>query len=56
MQDEIAVSVAGALQVSLAGNDSAEQPPASVDAYERFLQGQFHYNRRLAGDIERLGG
>ena len=53
VQDEIAVSVASALQVSLAGNDSAERPPASVDAYERFLQGQFHYNRRSPGDIER---
>ena len=53
VQDEIAVSVASALQVSLAGDDLAERPPASVDAYERFLQGQFHYNRRSPGDIER---
>ncbi len=43
VQDEIAASVASALQVALAGDDSAERPPASVDAYERYLQGQFHY-------------
>ena len=53
VQDEIAASVAAALQVSLTGNDSAERPPASVEAHERFLQGQFHYNRRSPGDIER---
>ncbi len=53
VQDEIAASVAAALQVSLSGNDTTERPPASVEAHERFLQGQFHYNRRSPGDIER---
>jgi len=54
VQDEIAASVATALQVTLAGLDAGEsRPPANVEAYERFLQGQLFYNRRAPGDIER---
>ena len=53
VQDEIAASVATALQVTLAGRSRRAGPPANVDAYERFLQGQFFYNRRAPGDIER---
>ena len=52
VQDEIATSVAAELQVSLADDGATERPPASVDAHERFLQGQFHYDRRSPGDIE----
>ena len=53
VQDEIAASVATAMQVTLAGLETGEPPPAKLDAYERFLQGQFFYNRRAPGDIER---
>ncbi len=53
VQDEIAASVATAMQVTLAGLDQADPPPASVEAYERFLHGQLFYNRRAPGDIER---
>ena len=53
VQDEIAASVATALQVTLAGLDAGEPLPANVDAYERFLQGQLFYNRRAPGDIVR---
>ena len=53
VQDEIAASVATAMQVTLAGLDQSEPPPADVDAYERFLHGQLFYNRRAPGDIER---
>ena len=53
VQDEIAASVAAELQVSLSGQDTAERPPISVEAHERFLQGEMHYNRRSPGDIER---
>jgi TolB-like protein len=53
VQDEIAVSVAAALQGTLAGSDMRQRTPASVEAYERFLQGEFHYNRRSAGDTGR---
>jgi TolB-like protein/DNA-binding winged helix-turn-helix (wHTH) protein len=53
VQDEIAESVATAMQVTLAGLDQSDPPPANVDAYERFLHGQFFYNRRAPGDIER---
>jgi TolB-like protein/Tfp pilus assembly protein PilF len=53
VQDEIAASVATALQVRLAGGVPHEHMPASVQAYERFLQGHYLYNRRAPGDIER---
>ena len=53
VQDEIAASVATALEVTLLGLEAGEPLPANVDAYERFLQGQLFYNRRAPGDIER---
>lgn len=53
IQDEIASSVATALQVTLAGGKPRGRMPESVDAYERFLQGKFFYNRRTPGDIDR---
>jgi len=53
VQDEIASSVATALQVTLARGKPGGQMPKSVDAYERFLQGKFFYDRRAPGDIER---
>ena len=53
VQDEIAASVATAMQVTLAGLDRGEAPSANVEAYERFLHGQLFYNRRSPGDIER---
>ena len=53
VQDEIAASVATALQVTLAGGKPPGRISENVDAYERFLQGHHFYNRRAAGDIER---
>ena len=53
IQDEIASSVATALQVTLAGGKPRGRMPENLEAYERFLQGQHFYNRRAAGDIER---
>ena len=53
VQDEIAASVATAMQVTLAGLGRSEPPPANVNAYERYLHGQLFYNRRAPGDIER---
>ena len=52
VQDEIAASVATALQVSLAGGAPHGRMPATVEAYEHYLQGQFFYHRRAPGDIE----
>ncbi len=52
IQDEIASSVATALQATLAGGIPRGRMPESIDAYERFLRGQFFYNRRAPGDIE----
>jgi len=53
VQDEIAASVATALQVTLAGKKPGERIPSNIQAYEHFLQGQFFYKRRSPGDIER---
>lgn len=52
VQDEIAASVATALQATLASSAARDQPPINPEAYERFLRGQFFYNRRAPGDAE----
>lgn len=52
VQDEIARSVAAAVGATLEGVVEAPQAPSSVVAYERFLQGEFHYHRRLPADLE----
>ena len=52
-QDEIAASVGRALQVELAGDAPPGAAPATVEAYDLYLQGQFLYHRRSEGDIER---
>lgn len=52
-QDEIAVSVATAVGSALDGDRPARRVPASLEAYDRFLQGEFHYHRRLPADLER---
>ncbi len=53
VQDEIATSVATALQITLGGGTPKGRMPASVEAYESFLQGEFFYYRRAPGDVER---
>jgi len=53
VQDEIAISVAAAVGSTTGGGRSARHVPASVEAYECFLQGEFHYHRRSPGDVER---
>jgi TolB-like protein/Tfp pilus assembly protein PilF len=53
IQDEIAASVATALQVRMAGGKPHDRMPATVEAYENYLQGQFFYHRRAPGDVER---
>ncbi len=51
-EDEIASSVATALHAKLTDGRPRGRIPESVDAYERFLQGQYFYNRRAPGDID----
>jgi TolB-like protein/DNA-binding winged helix-turn-helix (wHTH) protein/Tfp pilus assembly protein PilF len=53
IQDEIAGSVATALNVAFAGRSTHGSMPSSTGAYENFLQGEFFYGRRAPGDIER---
>lgn len=53
VQDEIAASVATAMQVTLAGNAPGGRMPPDIDAYEHYLHGRFLYNRRSPGDIGR---
>lgn len=56
VQDEIAASVATALQVTLRGSDACCPAPASPEALDQFLRGQYFYNRRSPGDIDRATG
>jgi len=56
IQDEIASAVATALRITLAGAAPGASPPANVAAYENYLQGEFFYNRRSPGDVERSIG
>lgn len=53
VQDEIATSVATALQITLGGGMPKGRMPASIEAYENFLKGEFFYYRRAPGDVER---
>lgn len=53
VQDEIATAVATALQVQLAGGAHQDRKPPTPEAYEKYLQGKFFYDRRAPGDVER---
>jgi len=52
VQDEIAMSVAKTLQIQLSDVKRSGPAPVAPQAHEKFLQGQFYYNRRAPGDIE----
>lgn len=53
IQDEIAGAVASSLQATISRGATTDSAPASIEAYERFLQGRFFFNRRAPGDVER---
>ena len=53
VQDEIAASVATALQVELSDGAARAAVQPSFEAYEQYLLGQTNYHRRAPGDIER---
>lgn len=54
VQSDIAASVANALQVALGASDRpGTVTPPNAQAYERFLQGHFFFQRRASGDVER---
>ncbi|HXV41168.1 MAG TPA: winged helix-turn-helix domain-containing protein, partial [Steroidobacteraceae bacterium] len=50
VQDEIAGAVAGALQATLSARTVRSIAPRNPEAYEKFLQGKFLYDRRAPGD------
>ncbi|HEU4516839.1 MAG TPA: tetratricopeptide repeat protein, partial [Steroidobacteraceae bacterium] len=52
VQDDIAASVASALQVELADGAARDARQPSFQAYEQYLLGQTHYYRRGPGDVE----
>jgi len=52
IQDEIAVAVAAELEAKLVGL-KARRSPASVEALVLHAQGDYFYNRRAPGDVER---
>ena len=53
VQDEIANAVATALAITLSKGTAVKRTPASIEAYEKFLQGEFFFYRRAPGDFER---
>ena len=53
VQDDIAASVATALQVELSAGQGQEVDQPSFEAYEQYLLGQTNFHRRASGDIER---
>ena len=53
VQDDIAASVATALQVELSTGQGQEAEQPSFEAYEQYLLGQTNFHRRAPGDIER---
>jgi len=54
VQDEIARSVAGALQVKLLGQPAAAPRPAqNVEAYNAYLQGRYFYERGGQANLEK---
>jgi eukaryotic-like serine/threonine-protein kinase len=56
VQDEVARAVVSALQVKLGGgaNDQVvEQGTKNLDAYNAYLQGLFHWNKRTTANMER---
>ncbi len=52
VQDEIARAVATALETTLYEAASVPQSTINVEAYEKFLQGEFLYYRRAPGDMK----
>ncbi|MEM8814422.1 MAG: winged helix-turn-helix domain-containing protein, partial [Pseudomonadota bacterium] len=54
IQNEIAQEIARALKVTLDDSSSpraADLPTTSIEAYDAFMLGKFHYRRQLPGDI-----
>ncbi len=58
VQDEIARSVAGALKVTLLGQQAvpASKPAPNVEAYNAYLQGMYFYERRTEADLGKAAG
>jgi serine/threonine-protein kinase len=51
LEDDIAGAIAGVLRVRLAG--AAHAPAANFEAYERYLMGLHHWNKRTPQDLEK---
>lgn len=56
VQDEIANSVAGKLQVTLLGFDGPYLKTKNIEAYSSFLMGQYYYGRQTRESLERAVG
>lgn len=50
LEDDIAGAIAGVLRVRLAG--AAHAPAANFEAYERYLMGLHHWNKRTPQDLD----
>ena len=59
LQDELASAVVSALSeklaVNLAASDLQARTPMQADAYEAYMKGRYHWNRRTPEDIQLAG-
>jgi TolB-like protein/Flp pilus assembly protein TadD len=53
VQEEIARSVAGTLQVTLLGNEEASLETGNIEAYNSFLLGRYFYGRQTRESLEK---
>jgi eukaryotic-like serine/threonine-protein kinase len=55
LQDEIASAIAGALKVTLSSAERLvkKRHTANLDAYQLYLKGRYHWNRRFQGGLQK---
>lgn len=56
IQEEISKEISGKLSLKLAGEDEkklANRPTENTEAYQLYLKGRFHWNKRKADDLQK---
>lgn len=53
IQDEISCAIVGTLQVRLAGALASARPVRNLEAWNLYLRGRYHFNRRAAGELRK---
>ena len=53
IQDEISRAIVGTLQVRLAGTFAPARPARNLEAWNLFLRGRYHFNRRTGDELRK---